>query len=214
MTYCSKCGHAHEWNGPCPQPNPTPLQSAIDTIIKWSERYPGTRDTFDVLITAIQSATLHSQEIDKVNGELLAENTELKEKLAKRFNKPEQEEFSFHTLLKWADRLVKEYPLYKRFIRGTPLDNDCAVWMVEFARNQLALASIPTTVEEVEREEWRQEKHQLTTTAKKLAEALNGIQDSIIRQVNGDSKSECEDWVTRMNKATEALSLAKQQGLL
>lgn len=111
-----------------------------------------------------------NEELTRVNSELVTRIQELEKerdglqaKWDKRFNKPKQEEFSFPTLLKWADEIVKSYPLYKKFIAHTPLDNDCAVWMAEFARNQLVLASFPTTVEEVEREEWRQEKQNLTT---------------------------------------------------
>lgn len=36
-------------------------------------------------------------------------------------------------MLKDAIRIVKSKPTYKRFIDGTPLDNDVPVWMADFA---------------------------------------------------------------------------------
>ncbi|HQY77380.1 MAG TPA: hypothetical protein PLT54_11625 [Rhodoferax sp.] len=36
-------------------------------------------------------------------------------------------------MLKDASRVVKGKPTYKRFIDGTPLDNDVPVWMADFA---------------------------------------------------------------------------------
>ena len=36
-------------------------------------------------------------------------------------------------LSKEAQQIVESSPLWKRFIDGTPLANDIAVWMVEFA---------------------------------------------------------------------------------
>lgn len=36
-------------------------------------------------------------------------------------------------LLQRAKTLVRESVLYRRFIDGTPLENDIAVWMAEFA---------------------------------------------------------------------------------
>jgi hypothetical protein len=37
-------------------------------------------------------------------------------------------------LLKEADQIVKNKPTWKRFIDGTPLSNDIAVWMADFAQ--------------------------------------------------------------------------------
>ena len=42
----------------------------------------------------------------------------------------------FIQLLKEAEEIVKSKPTYKRFIDGTPLSNDIAVWMAEFAMEQ------------------------------------------------------------------------------
>lgn len=45
----------------------------------------------------------------------------------------EREIVTFPDALKTAQAIVESYPLYRRFIDGTPLQNDIAVWMVEFA---------------------------------------------------------------------------------
>lgn len=44
-------------------------------------------------------------------------------------------------LLADADKIVKTYPLYKKLIQGTPLDNDIACFMANFARNRIHQAS-------------------------------------------------------------------------
>jgi hypothetical protein len=41
-------------------------------------------------------------------------------------------EFDFVKLLKQADELVRGFPLYRKFIDGTPLENDIAVWLTQF----------------------------------------------------------------------------------
>jgi hypothetical protein len=46
---------------------------------------------------------------------------------------PEQEPVTWITLNKLAQTIVEEKYLFKRFIDGTPLANDIAVWMTEFA---------------------------------------------------------------------------------
>jgi len=52
------------------------------------------------------------------------------------------------SLLKAAKEHVNASVLYRRFIDGTPLENDIAVWMADFASNCL-------DVVEQERDEWR-----------------------------------------------------------
>jgi hypothetical protein len=47
--------------------------------------------------------------------------------------KSEQESVTWGTLNKLAQTIVEEKYLFKRFIDGTPLANDIAVWMTEFA---------------------------------------------------------------------------------
>lgn len=42
-------------------------------------------------------------------------------------------EISFIDTLEEAKKVVKTSPLYRKFIDGTPLANDIAVWMTEFA---------------------------------------------------------------------------------
>lgn len=41
-------------------------------------------------------------------------------------------------MLKRAKGIVRASPLWKRFIDGTPLSNDAAVWMVDFACTEIA----------------------------------------------------------------------------
>lgn len=40
-------------------------------------------------------------------------------------------------LLKEAQEIVRHKCTYKRFIDGTPLDNDIAVWMADFVMEKL-----------------------------------------------------------------------------
>jgi len=47
--------------------------------------------------------------------------------------KPEQEPITWVTLNKLAQSIVEEKFLFKRFIDGTPLENDIACWMTDFA---------------------------------------------------------------------------------
>ena len=44
-----------------------------------------------------------------------------------------QEPVAWVDLLKEADEIVRSKPLWKKFIDGTPLANDIAVWMANFA---------------------------------------------------------------------------------
>lgn len=46
---------------------------------------------------------------------------------------PEQEPVTWLTLIQEAQAIVEGKYLFKRFIDGTPLSNDIAVWMTEFA---------------------------------------------------------------------------------
>ena len=50
-----------------------------------------------------------------------------------RGSAPERESIGFVEALANAEKVVKAYPLYRKFIDGTPLQNDIAVWMAEFA---------------------------------------------------------------------------------
>jgi hypothetical protein len=46
----------------------------------------------------------------------------------------EQEPVAWVELLKDAEQIVRSKPLWKKFIDGTPLANDIAVWMADFAQ--------------------------------------------------------------------------------
>ena len=50
-------------------------------------------------------------------------------------------------LMKDADRIVKDKPTYAKFIDGTPLSNDIAVWMAVFAHYECRLAVEQNTAE-------------------------------------------------------------------
>jgi len=47
---------------------------------------------------------------------------------------PDVQPVAWVDLLKEADQIVKNKPTWKRFIFGTPLSNDIAVWMADFAQ--------------------------------------------------------------------------------
>ena len=56
---------------------------------------------------------------------------------------PEQEPVDFASLLREAEEIVQSKPTWKRFIDGTPLDNDIAVWMSVFAQDVARRTSPP-----------------------------------------------------------------------
>lgn len=58
------------------------------------------------------------------------------------------EPVDFVSLLEEAERIVRGKPLWKRFISGTPLENDVPVWMANFAQ-QFQQASKPMTASEI-----------------------------------------------------------------
>jgi hypothetical protein len=47
---------------------------------------------------------------------------------------PDEQPVAWVDLLKEADQIVKNKPTWKSFIDGTPLSNDIAVWMADFAQ--------------------------------------------------------------------------------
>ena len=49
---------------------------------------------------------------------------------------PAQEPVAWVDLLKEADQIVRNKSLWKKFIDGTPLSNDIAVWMADFAQEK------------------------------------------------------------------------------
>lgn len=56
---------------------------------------------------------------------------------------PVQEPVDFVSLLREADEIVRGKPTWKRFIDGTPLSNDIAVWMTVFAQDVARRAAPP-----------------------------------------------------------------------
>jgi hypothetical protein len=71
---------------------------------------------------------------------LEAQNTELDLKLAEL---ERAEPVDFVSLLREADEIVRGKPTWKRFIDGTPLSNDIAVWMTVFAQDVARRAAPP-----------------------------------------------------------------------
>ena len=68
---------------------------------------------------------------------LIKERDDLRAALAERDAKlaalEKQEPVDWIKLNKEADVIVRSKPTWKRFIDGTPLSNDIAVWMADFA---------------------------------------------------------------------------------
>ena len=62
--------------------------------------------------------------------------------MSKELQQPAQQEpVDFASLLREAEEIVREKPTWKRFIDGTPLANDIAVWMTVFAQDVARRAS-------------------------------------------------------------------------
>lgn len=55
------------------------------------------------------------------------------EAIPEQISEPEQKPVNFTSLLNEAEEIVRAKPVWKRFIDGTPLSNDIAVWMTVFA---------------------------------------------------------------------------------
>lgn len=54
---------------------------------------------------------------------------------------PDDIDLDYCQLLTHAKRIVRESVLYRRFIDGTPLENDLAVWMADFVYASVAVAA-------------------------------------------------------------------------
>ena len=61
----------------------------------------------------------------------------------------QQEPVDFSSLLREAEEIVQKKPIWKRFIDGTPLSNDIAVWMTVFAQDVARRTSPPAQQEPV-----------------------------------------------------------------
>ena len=57
----------------------------------------------------------------------------------------QQEPVDFASLLNEAKEIVRAKPVWKRFIDGTPLSNDIAVWMTVFAQDVSRRTSPPAS---------------------------------------------------------------------
>jgi hypothetical protein len=56
---------------------------------------------------------------------------------------PVQEPVAWVDLLKQAEEVVRSKPLWKKYIDGTPLANDIAVWMASFAQEHITPPAQP-----------------------------------------------------------------------
>jgi hypothetical protein len=59
-----------------------------------------------------------------------------------------QEPVAWVDLLKQAEEIVRSKSLWKKYIDGTPLANDIAVWMVSFAQEHTTPPGQPAPVQE------------------------------------------------------------------
>ena len=73
-------------------------------------------------------------------------------------------------LLNEADGIVKSKRLYKRFIESTPLENDIAVWMADFAFERLQ--SDLATAE--------QDSRQKQARIERLEQGIQDLRDALI----------------------------------
>ncbi|MFZ2292751.1 MAG: hypothetical protein WAW05_10105 [Corynebacterium casei] len=64
------------------------------------------------------------------------ENDELRAKI-ETMEKQKPMELNYIELLKSAQKSVESYVYFRRFIASTPLENDIAIWMVDFVFAQL-----------------------------------------------------------------------------
>jgi hypothetical protein len=85
-----------------------------------------TQEALKQLNLALETMEAACKRID----ELVAENKALKEALAQ----PEQEPVAWADIQKDAQQIVESKFLWKKFIDGTPLSNDIACWMADFAQ--------------------------------------------------------------------------------
>lgn len=69
-------------------------------------------------------------------GALQAECDKLCTKIA-AMEKQEPMELNYIELLNSAQKSVESYVYFRRFIASTPLENDIAIWMVDFVFAQL-----------------------------------------------------------------------------
>ena len=75
-------------------------------------------------------------------------------------------DIDFAKLLSLAQSTVSASPLYHKFIDGTPLENDIAVWMVEFTRNECLHVHAQLDELRVERDELKRKLYEVGICAK------------------------------------------------
>ena len=77
-----------------------------------------------------EALRLALEALESSEGELLKARAKIKQAL----KQPEPEPVAWVDLLKEAQKIAESKPLWKRFIDGTPLANDIACWMADFAK--------------------------------------------------------------------------------
>ena len=84
----------------------------------------------EALKLALEALEVATTPLAKDRQEVLRARAAIREALAQ----PEQEPVVWTDLLKKADEIVRGKTVWKRFIDGTPLANDIAVWMADFVQ--------------------------------------------------------------------------------
>jgi DNA-binding MarR family transcriptional regulator len=79
-------------------------------------------------------SAVNADDID--NERIIMELT--KEEWIKRCASQVEEPVDYVKLLQEAEQIVRSKPTWKRFIDGTPLANDIAVWMADFVKDHAA----------------------------------------------------------------------------
>jgi hypothetical protein len=67
---------------------------------------------------------------------------------------PVQEPVAWTDLLKQAEEVVRSKSLWKKYIDGTPLANDIAVWMATFAQEHTTPPAQPAPVQPSIKQGW------------------------------------------------------------
>ena len=117
----------------------------------------------EIWIGTVRSALRHAADLTDAAHTVRDENERLqaeRDALRKGERAEAPEPVAWIDLLAEAEAIVRNKPTWKRFIDGTPLSNDIAVWMADFAEAyqpivQPAPAAQPTLPTEAQIEAWQ-----------------------------------------------------------
>jgi hypothetical protein len=101
--------------------------------------------TREELITTSRESGLEYYGLGKDRERFIAHITRFAELVFRQGRQEgmKQEPVDFASLLREAEEIVQSKPTWKRFIDGTPLANDIAVWMAVFAQDVARRTSPP-----------------------------------------------------------------------